>query len=396
VAQADDKSHRRGDWKAMNTRFCEIVGVDFPLVAFSHCRDVVAAVSRAGGFGVFGATNGKMTPDQLRIELDWIDAHVDGKPYGLDIAVPENMADRDVEAMTSRVLEAQIPQGHRRFVDDLLERHGIDVTMHVDADEDREISHYLDTAERMVDEGLRHPIRLFVNALGKPPPFMIDKCRAAGVPVGALIGSRNHALRQIAAGVDVLVAQGTEAAAHCGEVSTMVLVPEVVRLLKEVGSDVPVLAAGGIVTGRQMAAAMTMGAAGAWTGSVWLTTVESDVHPAVRERLLAAGSRDTLRSRAMTGKTARQLKSAWNEAWEGSDNPGPLPMPFQHILTNRALQLAEKAVDGGNDAARALLTEGVGQGIGLIDSTKAARTVVQEFMEDFAEALDRMRGWMEP
>ena len=379
----------------MSNRFCELVGVDFPLVAFSHCRDVVAAVSRAGGFGVFGATNGKMTPDQLRIELDWIDAHVDGHPYGLDIAVPENMADRDAAAVTTHALEAQIPEGHRRFVDDLLRRQGIDTAMQVDADEDRAISHFLDTAERMVDEGLRHPIRLFVNALGKPPPFMIDKCKAAGVPVGALIGSKAHALRQIDAGVNVLVAQGTEAAAHCGEVSTMVLVPEITRMLEAMGKDMPVLAAGGIVTGRQMAAAMTMGAAGAWTGSVWLTTAESDVHPAVRERLLAARSRDTLRSRAMTGKTARQLKSAWNEAWEGPDSPGPLPMPFQHILTNRALQLAEKSVDGGNEAARAMLTEGVGQGIGLIDSAKSARTVVQEFMEDFADALTGMRAWTE-
>jgi len=224
---------------------------------------------------------------------------------------------------------------------------------------------------------------------------MIDKCKAAGVPVGALIGSKDHALRQIDAGVDVLVAQGTEAAAHCGEVSTMVLVPEVVRMLEESGQDIPVLAAGGIVSGRQMAAAMTMGAAGAWTGSVWLTTAESDVHPAVRERLLAARSRDTLRSRAMTGKTARQLKSAWNEAWEGPESPGALPMPFQHLLTNRALQLAEKAVDGGNEAARALLTEGVGQGIGLVTSAKSARAVVQEFMEDFVDALDRMHGWMD-
>lgn len=371
-------------------RFCEMVGIEFPLVAFSHCRDVVAAVSKAGGFGVFGATNGKMTPAQLRIELDWIDAHVDGKPYGLDIAVPENMAARDAEHMTTKALEAQIPETHRRFTDALLASHGISTQTPVDADEDREISHFLDTAERMVDEGLRHPIRLFVNALGKPPPFMIDKCKAAGVPVGALIGSKDHALRQIEAGVDVLVAQGTEAAAHCGEVSTMVLVPEVVRLLETRGLDIPVLAAGGIATGRQMAAAMAMGAAGAWTGSVWLTTSESDVHPAVRERLLAASSRDTLRSRAMTGKTARQLKSAWNAAWEDKDSPGPLPMPFQYLLTHRALLLAEKSVDGGNDAARAMLTEGVGQGIGLVSAAQSARTVVQDFMEDFAVAIDRV------
>ena len=172
----------------------------------------------------------------------------------------------------------------------------------------------------------------------------------------------------------------------------MVLVPEVVQAVRKVRS-VPVLAAGGIVTGRQMAAAMAMGADGVWTGSVWLPTVESNVSPAVRERILAARSRDTIRSRAMTGKTARQLRSAWNEAWEGPGSPRALPMPFQHLLTNRAFQQIEKAVEGGNERARALVTEGVGQGIGLLDSSKSARTVVREFMEDFADALERMKGF---
>jgi NAD(P)H-dependent flavin oxidoreductase YrpB (nitropropane dioxygenase family) len=169
----------------------------------------------------------------------------------------------------------------------------------------------------------------------------------------------------------------------------MVLVPEIVAAVNAV-RGVPVLAAGGIATGRQMAAAMAMGAAGVWTGSVWLATVESDVSPAVRDRLLAAGSGDTLRSRAMTGKTARQLRSAWNDAWESPASPGCLPMPYQYLLTERAFQQIEKSVAGGNERARVLVTEGVGQGIGLIDSSKSARAVVQEFREDFAEAIERV------
>ncbi|WP_114951631.1 NAD(P)H-dependent flavin oxidoreductase [Sphingosinicella terrae] len=375
----------------MSNKICEMLRIEFPLFAFSHCRDVVAAVSKAGGFGVFGGA--MIGPDQLKIELDWIDAHVDGKPYGVDLAIPENMADRDQSQQSSRQLYDKIPQAHKDFVDGLLTRHGVNPKTPVPADEDHDISHFLDTAEAMVDEALRHPIRLFVNALGVPPQFMIDKSHAAGVPVGALVGSKEHALRQLALGVDVLVAQGTEAAAHCGEVSTMVLVPEVVAAVRDAGSDVPVLAAGGIVTGRQMAAAMTMGAAGAWTGSVWLPTVESGVSEAVKRRLLAARSRDTLRSRAMTGKTARQLRSAWNEAWEGADSPGPLPMPFQHLLTDRAFQQIEKSVAGGNEGAMPLVTEGVGQGIGMISSEKSCRTVVQEFMEDFADAVENMKVW---
>ena len=373
----------------MQSALCEMTGVEFPLVAFSHCRDVVAAVSKAGAFGVFGCSNGSMTPEQLKTELDWIDANTGGMPYGLDIAVPENMENRNQQHQTSRTLMAEIPERHKQFVEDLLTKHGVNTRTSVPADEEHDISHFLDTAEKLVDEGLRHPIRLFVNALGRPPQFLIDRSHARGVPVGALVGSGEHALRQLEVGVDLLVAQGTEAAAHCGEVSTMVLVTEVVKAVQEV-RQVPVLAAGGIVTGRQMAAAMALGAEGAWTGSVWLPTVESNVSQAVQERLIAARSRDTIRSRAMTGKTARQLRSAWNEAWEGPDSPGALPMPFQHLLTNRAFQQIEKSVAGGNEKAMALVTEGVGQGVGLLDSSKSARTVVQEFREDFAEALERM------
>ncbi|WP_068076613.1 nitronate monooxygenase [Novosphingobium lentum] len=371
----------------MNNKLCAMLGIDFPLFAFSHCRDVVVAVSKAGGFGVFGAA--AMDTAQMKVELDWIDAHIDGKPYGLDLAIPENMGNRDDTHQTLHTLLAQIPDTHKQFMDEVLTSHGVNTATPVRADEDRGISHFLDTAMEQVEEGLRHPIRLFVNALGLPPKFFIEKSKAAGVPTGALVGSREHALRQIEAGIDVIVAQGNEAGAHCGEVSTMVLLPEVVRTLRASGSDAPVLAAGGIATGQQMAAAMLMGADGAWTGSAWLPSTESSVHPAVKQRLIAARSRDTIRSRAMTGKTARQLKSDWNAAWEGKDSPGFLPMPYQHILTDRALQLAEKSVDGGNEQARALLTEGVGQGIGLINEETSCRAIVQRYREEFADAMER-------
>lgn len=372
----------------MDQKLNRMLGIEFPLFAFTHCRDVVVAVSKAGGFGVFGAA--MMDAEQLKVELNWIDAHIGGKPYGLDLAIPENMADLGAVQETRASLAAKIPAEHRTFVDGMLREHGINPDTPVAFDEPTGISHYHDVAMAQVAEGLRHPIRLLVNALGKPPKFLVDMCKDAGVPVGALIGSKAHALRQIEAGCDILIAQGTEAAAHCGEVSTMVLLAEVVGELERHGIDAPVLAAGGIATGRQMAGVMMMGAAGAWTGSVWLTTPESDDHPAVKERLLAARSRDTLRSRAMTGKTARQLRSAWNEAWEAPDAPAPLPMPFQHILAGRALQQAEKSVDGGNDGARAMLTQGVGQSIGLVNEQKSCRAVVQDFMEEFADAVASM------
>ncbi|MEX1147988.1 MAG: nitronate monooxygenase, partial [Sphingomonadales bacterium] len=240
----------------MKSRIWDMLGIEFPLFAFSHCRDVVAAVSRVGGFGVLGACN--FTPEQLKVELDWIDAHAGGKPYGIDFAVPENLEDRDAAGQTRRTMMARIPDTHYHFTNDLLARHGVRPLTDDLKGDDELVAIMPDTAEKTMDEAFRHPVRLIVNALGLPPKSMLERARTHGVPVGALVGSRVHARRQIDAGVDVLVAQGTEAAAHCGEVTTMVLVPEVVAEAR--GSNIPVLAAGGIVTGRQMAAAMMLGA----------------------------------------------------------------------------------------------------------------------------------------
>ena len=382
----------------MNLQICAMMGVDFPLFAFSHCRDVVAAVSRAGGFGVFGGST--FSPEQLKIELDWIDAHTDGKPYGVDLAIPENMAVKE-EGMTARALMEQIPQAHFDYTNELLGRHGVGSVSpatwarhgsnQVFDDEEHEMPFMPDTALKLLEESFRHPIKFIVNALGLPPARMFELARQHGVPVGATIGSLDHAARHLAAGVDVLIAQGVESAAHCGEISTNVLVTEVVEGIKAI-RPVPVLAAGGIVTGRQMAAAMTLGAQGVWTGSVWLPTVESDVAMPMKERLLAARSRDTIRSRALTGKPARQLKSAWSDAWEDPQGPGPLPMPYQSLLAEASQAMVLRSVDSGNAPAHSLLTEGVGQGVGMLTEIKSAGTVVQEFKQDFADALDRMQA----
>jgi len=364
-----------------------MVGIEFPLVAFSHCRDVVVAVSKAGGFGVLGATT--FTPEQLKVELDWIDAHIDGMPYGIDLAIAENMPAKNETNQTFHSVMSRIPEQHYTFTNSLLHKHGVaTISAHTELD-DEEVGYMHDTAERLMDEAFRHPIRLIVNALGKPPQSMIDRGRANNVPVGALIGSKEHAIRQIEAGVDVLIAQGTEAAAHCGEVTTLVLVPEVLRAIQKYG-DIPVLAAGGIVTGRQMAAAMTMGADGAWTGSVWLPTLESEMSQALREKYIAASSRDTVRSRSMSGKTARLLKTEWTDAWERPESPGYLQMPFQSLLSDAAQRNVDKSIASGNKEALPLLTYAVGQGVGMLDSIKSAKTVVQEFKEDFVQATERM------
>jgi NAD(P)H-dependent flavin oxidoreductase YrpB (nitropropane dioxygenase family) len=374
----------------MKSAICARLGVEFPLFAFSHCRDVVAAVSRAGGFGVLGAT--RHTPASIEIELDWIDEHVDGKPYGLDVLIPENLATRGEKGVTARSLAARIPQEHRDFVADLLKRNNVPPP--AEQVRDGAAPYDPDEALKVLDAAFRHPIKLIANALGVPPPSMIELGKRHGVPVAALVGAKEHAIRQVKAGVDVLVVQGGEAGGHCGEVSTLVLVPEVLKAIKPLG-DIPVLAAGGIMTGRQMAACMALGAAGAWTGSVWLATTESETSEIFREKMIAATSRDTVRSRGRTGKPSRQLRSSWTDAWEKPGSPSPLPMPYQSLISEGALRAVERSAAAGNPAARDLVTYFVGQGVGLIDSVKSARQVVEEFKLDFADALDDLQNLLQ-
>ena len=361
-----------------------LVGAEFPLFAFSHCRDVVAAVSRAGGFGVLGGSS--FTPESLEEELKWIDDHVDGKPYGVDILIPENQqigADVSIDEIV-----AQVPQKHIDFTVELLRRNAIA------ADRDDVVDRiYMPTlpeaGEALMDVAFRHPIRLIVNALGIAPPSMIARARKAGIPVGALVGAKEHAVRQVNAGVDLIVAQGGEAGGHCGEVSTLVLVPEVIKAIKPI-RDVPVLAAGGIMTGAQMAGCMAMGAAGAWTGSVWLATTEAETSETFKQKMVAASSRDTVRSKTRTGKPSRQLRSTWHDAWDGPDSPGALPMPMMAVISIPTFARIDRAADAGNAQAKALSSYWVGQGVGLVEGIRSATAVVQEFKQDFADAIENL------
>jgi len=373
----------------MKSPICDMLDIEFPLLAFSHCRDVVAAVSRAGGFGVLGAT--VHTPDTLERELKWIDDHVDGKPYGIDVLIPENISTSGEKDVTWKSLEARVPPEHRTYTRNLLKKYDIELTT-TEVDDNQPQPFDAATALELLKVSFNHPIRLIANALGVPPKAMIEMGRRHNVPVAALVGAKEHALRQVAAGVDILVVQGTEAGGHCGEVSTMVLVPEVIKAIKPI-RDVPVLAAGGIMTGRQMAACMAMGAAGAWTGSVWLATVESETSEIFREKMIAASSRDAIRSKGRTGKPARQLRSVWTDAWDRApDSPGALPMPLQSIISRDAFDSIDRAAATGNAKARDLVSYFVGQGVGLIDSVKSAGAVVQEFKEEFAEAVEHMNA----
>jgi NAD(P)H-dependent flavin oxidoreductase YrpB (nitropropane dioxygenase family) len=374
----------------MKSPICKMLGIEFPLLAFSHCRDVVAAVSRAGGMGVFGAVN--LPPDKLREELTWIDAHSGGKPYGVDLIVPNSMAGKSGDFSREAMLAA-VPQEHKDFASGILTQHGIEPS---DLDQDRQRS--VGFARNMRAEGAANslevafefPIRLIANALGVPPAVMLAMGKRHGVPVAALVGAKEHAVAQVQAGVDILVVAGGEAGGHCGEVSTMVLIPEVHRAVTAMGANTPILAAGGIATGAQMAAAMAMGAAGAWCGSVWLTTSEAEPSEIIKQKMLAASSRDTVRSRSRTGKHSRQLRSPWTDAWERKDAPVPLPMPLQSFVSEPALRRINKMAEIGHEGASQLATYWVGQGVGLMDQTMSCGQVVQQFREDFLEARERL------
>jgi len=372
----------------VHTPICDRLGIEFPIFAFSHCRDVVAAVTNAGGFGVLGAL--AYEPERLEVELNWIDEHVKGKPYGVDFAMPAKYVGQGGgEEAAPEHLASLIPDSYREFVTKVLDDAGIPPVPTDDSGRVRKAAGLNVDAEGpgQLEVTLAHPnVKMVVNALGPPPKYILDQCHAAGLLVGGLVGSKQHAERQAAIGVDVLVAQGTEAGGHCGEIATMVLVPQVIDA---VGPDIPVLAAGGIADGRQAAAAMALGAQGVWTGSVWLMTQEADVSPEVVENMIAAESRDAIRSRVMTGKPARQLRTKWTEAWERPDAPEPLPMPLQGLLYGEAASRFSRvhSKDFGGTP--------IGQIVGSLDKVRPARDVVLEMVQGWIDATERLHGLMQ-
>jgi NAD(P)H-dependent flavin oxidoreductase YrpB (nitropropane dioxygenase family) len=243
--------------------------------------------------------------------------------------------------------------------------------------------------EQIIDISIKHRVGFLANALGTPPPWMLERAREAGIPVGALVGTKRHALAQVEAGLDFVVAQGAEAGGHTGTVGTMVIVPEIVSAVKQL-RDMPVLAAGGIATGRQIAAAMALGADGAWTGSVWLTTRESEVSEHVKHKMVGAVSSDTVRSRHRTGKPSRQLRSSWHDAWSREGSPAPLPMPLMGYVSEPPLRRADVLADEGHAGAQQLSSYWVGQAVGLMNELHSCQEVMEEFVADYARAVKAM------
>ncbi|RZO18133.1 MAG: nitronate monooxygenase [SAR86 cluster bacterium] len=380
----------------MKSPICEMFDIEFPLVAFSHCRDVVVAVSKAGGMGVLGAVG--HTPEMLEQDLKWIDEHIDGKPYGVDLLVPNKFEGKGSN-ITSEDLINMIPQKHRDFRADVLKEYDVDGEILRGGGESKNIELASDSrfgknlkkdgAQKLLEVAFSHPIKLIANALGVPPQWMLEMGKENNVKVAALLGAKEHAIKQVQAGVDILVVSGTEGGGHCGSVSTMVLVPEVKRAIQEHG-DIPILAAGGIATGEQMAGVMAMGADGVWCASVFLPTTDSETSETIKEKMVNASSSQTVRSKSRTGKHSRQLQSAWTDAWEAKDAPEPLPMPLQTIVSEPALAIVNKQAEIGHEGAKKLETYWVGQGIGLVNETITAGQTVQKFKEEFIAAYERV------
>lgn len=359
----------------------ERLGIEFPIFAFTHCRDVVAAVSNAGGIGVLGAVG--FSAPELDRELSWLDEHVGDRPYAVDIVIPgkyEGMGELDPVKLEAE-LKAMVPDGHRKFARDLLAEHGVP---ELDGGPRRELLGWTAaTAAPQIEVILKHEkARLVANALGTPPEDVIEEVHESGRLFAALAGSVKHAKAHQAAGIDVVVCQGGEGGGHTGDVGSIVLWPEVIDAV----SPTPVLAAGGIGSGRQMAAAMVMGAAGVWTGSLWLTVEEADVPPAQMNTYLQATSRDTVRSRSFTGKPCRMLRNDWTDAWEQPETPDPLPMPLQMMVAIEAVSRGHRYPEQAKDVN----FNPAGQVIGRATRVRKAKDVVREMVEEYIDALQRV------
>lgn len=369
----------------MRTTFCDDVGIEAPIFAFTHCRDVVVAVSKAGGLGVLGA--GFMDVEQLREELDWIDAHIGDRPYGVDVVIPQNYVGRDEEGLTEQELEdklwAMVPSEHLALAEKLLTEH--DVPPWPETGRPKIFGWTRQTVMPCLEEALTRPkCRLIANALGTPPTNIIRQVKDSGRLIGTLCGKRRQAIQHRDAGLDFVVAQGTEGGGHTGEVGSMVLWPDIIDSV----SPLPVLAAGGIGNGRQMLAAMAMGAAGVWTGSLWLTVEEAHAQPAQKESLLKAGVDDTVRTKAWTGKPARVLRNHWTESWDDPDTLEPLPMPLHGLVTADAMRRTETYAGAGKTQDVAMNI--CGQVIGQINEVESCKSVVYRLINEYLAALEQV------
>jgi NAD(P)H-dependent flavin oxidoreductase YrpB (nitropropane dioxygenase family) len=367
----------RGDMALKNplhTRLCDLLGIEFPIIAFTHCKDVAVAVINAGGFAVLGEA--MHPPEQIAADIKWIRDRVAGRPFGIDLVLPASVPPAD----TLEQLMAKIPETHREFARMIKKKYDVPdpkgpIALHQWGGLNQAIARA--QLEVLLDE--RVPV--IASGLGSPA-FILERAHQLGIKVFGLIGKTRQAKRQLEAGVDAVIAQGYDAAGHTGAVGTFSIVAEVASI----AGDTPVIAAGGVTTGRHLAAALCLGASGVWTGTRWLASRESDVDMIVKEKLLAASADDTSYSTCISGMTMRVLKCPWTEEWDKPGAPDVLPVPYQMLLSSDYIQ-------GANDNRRAdLMTEAAGQGVSFVNEIKPSRQIVFDMVEEALATLEGLVG----
>lgn len=358
----------------LHTPFCEMFGIEYPIIAFTHCKDVVVAVTNAGGFSVLGEA--MHTPDEIAADLKWIRDRIGSKPFGVDLVLPASVP----PAGGLDELKSKIPQGHRDYADMIHKKYD------VPEPKGKEALHQWgglnqQMARAQLEVLLEERVPLLCSGLGNPA-FILDAAHARGIKVFGLIGKTRQAKREIEAGVDGIIAQGFDAAGHTGEMGTFSIVPEVVSIAQ----GKPVIAAGGVTTGRHLAAALCLGAAGVWTGTLWLASRESDVDMIIKERLIASSAEDTDFSKSISGMTMRVLKCPWTTEWKKPEAPAPLPAPYQMLLSSPYIQ-------GANDNRRGdLMTEAAGQGVSFVTAMKPARQIVMDVVDEALTTFETLTG----
>lgn len=373
----------------MRTELAEKFGIEYPIFGFTPSQDVAAAISRAGGLGVLGCVRFN-DPEELDAVLEWMHEHTDGKPFGVDVVMPAK-----IPTEGSKVdLQSMIPPEHKAFVERTLDDLGVPPLPNGERVDAGVLGWLHSVARSHVDVAMEHrrkygQIKLIANALGSPPADVIQTAHDNGVLVAALAGAKDHALHHVEAGVDIVIAQGYEGGGHTGEVTSMILWPE---LVDAVGDRAPVLAAGGVGSGRQIAAAIALGAQGVWMGTYWLTAADyklgvpegSDKPSTVQQALLKATSRDTVRRRIYSGKPARLLKTRWTDAWDAENAPEPLPMPLQNLLVAEA-HARISAADNPDVVAMP-----AGQIVGRCNAITPVADLIADLVSEYEEAVARM------
>jgi NAD(P)H-dependent flavin oxidoreductase YrpB (nitropropane dioxygenase family) len=358
---------------ALRTPITEMLGIEYPVFGFVHSVDVVVAICLAGGVGIYGGT--RDTPEEIEQRLKEIRTRVGDRPFGIDLVLPKGMPERN----NREEIEQQIPAGHRDFVEGLREKYGIRDDGGTGARSRFVRSE--EVAQRQIDAVLESDVDVFACGIGSPIQA-IREAQSQGKKVVSLVGAPKHARRVKDAGVDIIVAQGHDAGAHTGPIGTFSLVPQIV----DIAGDTPVLAAGGVVTGRHIAAALALGAAGVWIGTAWLLTKEHDLDPIIADKLLNAGPEDTVISRADSGKTLRQIRTAWSEEWASETAPIPLKMPYQDILVGDTLGAIQR------QRVEPLMHQPAGQGIGMLNQISTVAETMGRLLNEANAALARLQG----